>query len=70
MFIVTNKLFSIVKRLNEKNQMIDKQIEKIEVTFITKTITRSLIMLNTIMENENTSSTNILIPFLRSCSHH
>ena len=26
-------------------------------------------MLNTMMENENTSFANILIPFLRSCSH-
>ena len=35
-----------------------------------KSITRNLIMLNTMMECENTSFANILIPFLRSCSQH
>ena len=35
-----------------------------------KSITRSFIMLNTMMENKNTSFANISIPFLRSCSQH
>ena len=37
---------------------------------IIKSITRSFIMLNTIMKNENTGFANISIPFLRSCSQH
>ena len=37
---------------------------------IIKNITRSFIMLNTMMENENKSLANISIPFLRSCSQH
>ena len=40
------------------------------INFIIKSITRSFIMLNTIMENENTSFANISIDFLRSCSEH
>ena len=37
---------------------------------IIKSITRSFIMLNTMMENENTGFANISILFLRSCSQH
>ena len=37
---------------------------------IIKSITRSFIMLNTLMENENTGFANISILFLRSCSQH
>ena len=40
------------------------------VNFIIKSITRSFIMLNAMMKNENTSFANISIPFLRSCSQH
>ena len=38
------------------------------INFITKSITRSFIMLSTMMENKNTSFANISIPFQRSCS--
>ena len=37
---------------------------------IIKGVTRSFVMLNTMMEIENKSFTNILIPFLRSCSQN
>ena len=40
------------------------------MNFIIKSITRSLIMLNTMKENENTSFADISIPFLRWCSQH
>ena len=40
------------------------------INFIMKTITRSFIMLKTMMENENISFANISVPFLRSCSQH
>ena len=40
------------------------------INFIIKSIMRSFIMLNTVMENENMSFANILIPFMRSCSQH
>ena len=48
--------------------LLEKEILK-QAAYITcvKSITRSFIMLNTMMENENTSFANILIPFLRSC---
>ena len=36
---------------------------------VIKSITRSFIMLDTMIENEN-NFTNISIPFLRSCSQH
>ena len=36
------------------------------INFFIISITRSFIMLNTMMKNENTSFANILIPFLRS----
>ena len=37
---------------------------------IIKSATRIFIMLNPMMENENTSFANILITFLKSCSQH
>ena len=40
------------------------------MNFIVKSITRSLIMLNTMKENENASFADISIPFLRWCSQH
>ena len=40
------------------------------MNFIIKSITRSLIMLNTMKENENASFADISIPFLRWCSQH
>ena len=40
------------------------------INFIIKSITRSFIMLNTTMENEDTSFANISITFLRSRSQH
>ena len=40
------------------------------VNFMIKSITRSFILLNAMIENENTSFANILIPFLRSRSQH
>ena len=46
------------------------QNSKQRFTIIIESITRSFIMLNTMMENENTSFANILIPFLRSCCEH
>ena len=40
------------------------------INFVIESITRSFIMLNTLMENKNTNFANILIPFLRPCSQH
>ena len=40
------------------------------INFIIKSITRSFIILNTMMESENTSFANISTPFLRPFSQH
>ena len=40
------------------------------INFIIKSITRSFIMLNTMMENKNTTFAYISIPFLTSFSQH
>ena len=55
--------------VNFNAQLVSKYINLVKLLII-KIITRSLIMLNIMTENENTSFANILIPFLRLCSQH
>ena len=55
--------------VNFNAQLVSKYINLVKQLII-KIITRSFIMLNIMMENENTSFANILIPFFRLCSQH